>query len=37
MMYEVLGLNLLCLLAQNRIAEFHTVCLLPPFCQLGLA
>lgn len=22
--YELLGLNLLCLLAQNRVAEFHT-------------
>ncbi len=24
-MHELLGLNLLCLLSQNRIAEFHTV------------
>ena len=23
--YQLLGLNLLCLLAQNRVAEFHTV------------
>jgi hypothetical protein len=24
-MYELLGLNLLCLLSQKRIADFHTV------------
>ncbi len=23
-MYQLLGLNLLCLLSQNRVAEFHT-------------
>ena len=23
--YQLLGLNLLCLLSQNRLAEFHTV------------
>ena len=23
--YQLLGLNLLCLLSQNRVAEFHTV------------
>lgn len=29
--YQLLGLNLLCLLAQNRVAEFHTELeLLPP-------
>ena len=25
--YQLLGLNLLCLLSQNRLAEFHTVSL----------
>jgi len=30
-MYELLGLNLICLLSQNRVAEFHTELeLLPP-------
>ena len=26
--YQLLGLNLLCLLSQNRLAEFHTVSIL---------
>lgn len=35
-MYQMLGLNLLLLLAQNRLAEFHTVCIAPTLnSQLG--
>lgn len=31
-MHQLLGAYLLCLLAQNRIAEFHTVCKLLKMC-----
>ena len=35
-MYELLGLNLLCLLSQNRLSDFHTELeLLPPDILLG--
>ena len=34
-MYQLLGLNLLSLLAQNRLAEFHTVSLRPYCCKHG--
>lgn len=33
-MYQLLGLNLLCLLSQNRVAEFHTVSLTKLLIQI---